>query len=142
LRTPGWTLDAYIQTEALRRLEASLKATPAAPVTAVLVRGVDGLWPFPPNYQLAPQPLAALDLLDYPDELGRRRARDVLRSLALVEPTTIARRSARARALLRPLVGKDVGVASDRPPRPYRRRSAHGHTRSRRAHRRHPVGYR
>src|SRR5579859_7332291 len=113
-----WTLDAYIQAEALRRLEASLEATPAAPITAVLLRGVDGLWPFPPNYQLAPQPLAALDLLDYPDELGRRRARDVLRSLALVEPTTIARRSARARALLGPLVGKALGVASDRPPRP------------------------
>ncbi len=113
-----WRLDAYIQAEALRRLEASLEATPAAPVTAVLLRGVDGLWPFPPNYQLAPQPLAALDLLDYPDELGRRRTRDVLRSLALVEPTTIVRRSARARALLGPLVGKAFGVASDRSPRP------------------------
>lgn len=49
-----WTLDAYIQADALCRLEASLEATPAAPITAVLLRGVDRLWPFPPNYQLAP----------------------------------------------------------------------------------------
>jgi len=44
--------------------------------------------------------------------------REVLRSLTLAEPTTIARRSARARALLGPRVGKALGVASVRPPRP------------------------
>jgi segregation and condensation protein B len=113
-----WALDAYVHADALRRLEASPVSTPAALTVSVLLRAVDGLWPFPPNYQLAPQPLAALDLLDYPDELARRRGREVLRSLALAEPTTIARRSARARVLLGPLVGKALGVASDRPARP------------------------
>ena len=37
----------------------------------MLLRVVDGPWPFPPNYQLAPQPLAALDLLEYPDPAAR-----------------------------------------------------------------------
>jgi 4-carboxymuconolactone decarboxylase len=31
----------------------------------VLLRTVEGDWPFPIHYQLAPQPLAALDLLEY-----------------------------------------------------------------------------
>jgi hypothetical protein len=65
-----------------------------------------------------PQPLAALDLLDYPDELARRRGREVLRGLSLVEPATIARRSARGRAMLGPLVGKAFRLASERPPKP------------------------
>jgi len=34
---------------------------------AVLLRVVDEPWPFPPRYPIAPQPLAVLDLLDYPD---------------------------------------------------------------------------
>jgi len=84
----------------------------------VLLRAFDGLWPFPAHCQLAPQPLAALDLLDYPDDAVRRRGQDVLRGLALAEPTTIARRTARARALLGPLVGRAVAVGADRRPRP------------------------
>jgi segregation and condensation protein B len=110
-----WALDAYVVVDALQRLqEASME--PADSVS-VLLRAVDGPWPFPPNCQLAPQPLAALDLLDYPDELARRRGREVLRGLSLVEPATIARRSARGRAMLGPLVGKAFGLASERPPR-------------------------
>ena len=55
-----WTLDAYIQADALRRVEASMVGMAGSPTRPILLRAVDGVWPFPPNYQLAPQPLAAL----------------------------------------------------------------------------------
>jgi segregation and condensation protein B len=113
----AWPLDAYIRAKSLPRVEASATGASQSPTTPVLLRAVDGLWPFPPNYQLAPQPLAALDLLDYPDELARRRGHEVLRSVVRAEPSTLARRSARARALLGPLVGKTLG-GPQRPPRP------------------------
>ena len=129
-----WALDAYIQADALQRVQASMTAVPTAPLAAVLLRAVDGLWPFPPNYQLAPQPLAALDLLDYPDEAARRRGREVLRSLSTAEPATVARRSARARALLGPLVGKAFGVGSDRPPWPVVEGDPRTHTPTAAAH--------
>jgi segregation and condensation protein B len=112
-----WVLDAYVAADALRRLQASLPSTTAPGAVPVLLRAIDGLWPFPPNYQLAPQPLAALDLFDYPDDLARDRGREILRNLVQAEPTTLARRSARARALLGPLVGKALGTGQ-RPPRP------------------------
>ena len=35
-----------------------------AVIDTVLLRVVDEPWPFPPNYPLAPQQLAALELLD------------------------------------------------------------------------------
>jgi hypothetical protein len=74
----------------------------------VLLRVVDEPWPFPPHYPLAPQPLAALDLLDYPEQGARRIGRDVLSSLANAKPIVLARRSAKARAVSGPL-GLGVG---------------------------------
>src|SRR5207245_1620573 len=68
--------------------------------------------------QLVPEPLAALDLLDYPDLPPRRRGREVLRTLGRVEPTTVARRTARARALHGPLLGKALCVAGSPRRRP------------------------
>ncbi|MBV9324842.1 MAG: helix-turn-helix domain-containing protein, partial [Chloroflexi bacterium] len=113
-----WALDAYIQPDTLRRLETTLDRTQRVPATRpVLLRIVDGPWPFPAHCQLAPQPLAALDLLDYPHPAARRRAHDVLRGLASLEPATVARRTAKARALLGPLVGKALGAGVDRSPR-------------------------
>jgi segregation and condensation protein B len=113
-----WALDAYLPVDALQRLQDAQTSAEQAGNLTVLLRAVDGPWPFPSNCQLAPQPLAALDLLDYPEELGRRRGREVLRGLSQVEPATIARRSARGRAMLGPLVGKAFGLASERPPKP------------------------
>jgi len=52
---------------------------------------VDDPWPFPPHYPVAPQPLAALDLLDYPDQIARRIGREVLSSLAETKPYVLAR---------------------------------------------------
>lgn len=117
-RVMPWALDAYIQAESLRRLEATLDRTRNLPESrSVLLRVVDGPWPFPAHCQLAPQPLAALDLLDYPDAAARRRGHDVLRGLTNVEPAIVARRTAKGRALLGPLVGKPLGASADRPPR-------------------------
>ncbi|MBV9602042.1 MAG: SMC-Scp complex subunit ScpB, partial [Chloroflexi bacterium] len=67
---------------------------------------------------IVPQPLAALDLLEYPDALARRIGREVLRDLPEISATTVARRGARARALHSPRVGKLLEVASGRgaPP--------------------------
>jgi hypothetical protein len=63
-------LDAYLSmhlVEALREQLAEASATTPTDLESVLLRRVEDPWPFPPHYQLAPQPLAALDLLDYPD---------------------------------------------------------------------------
>jgi segregation and condensation protein B len=113
-----WALDAYIQPERLRRFETALDRQRGLPTSRpILFRVVDGPWPFPAHCQLAAQPLAALDLLDYPDAAARRRGHDVLRGLATLEPATVARRTAKARALLGPLLGKALGAGVDRPPR-------------------------
>ncbi|MBV9595442.1 MAG: helix-turn-helix domain-containing protein, partial [Chloroflexi bacterium] len=72
---PTWLLDAYVSSEAFEGLQEQLNRMDidadfvgdAADRDAVLLRVVDGGWPFPPHYPLAPQPLSALDLLDYPD---------------------------------------------------------------------------
>jgi len=79
---------------------------------------VDEPWPFPPHYPLAPQPLAALDLLDYPELVTRRIGREVLSSLAETKPLVLARRSAKARALTGPLLGKLLLRTNGRTPRP------------------------
>jgi hypothetical protein len=75
----------------------------SAPTEPVLLRVVDDPWPFPPNYPIVPQPVAALDLLDYPEQVARRTGRDSLNSLAETRPVILAPRSARARALTSPL---------------------------------------
>src|SRR6202022_2340794 len=80
---PGqaWRLDAYIPLKAFSELQQHADRSDAAgsdgdtDLVSVLLRVVDGAWPFPPNYQLAPQPLAALDLLEYPDEAAQRVGR-------------------------------------------------------------------
>jgi segregation and condensation protein B len=113
-----WALDAYVQSDRQRRLEAALdRARGVAASTPVLLRVVEGPWPFPTHCQLAAQLVAALDLLDYPAAAARRRGHDVLRELASVEPATLARRTAKARTRLGPLVGKALGAGADRPPR-------------------------
>jgi segregation and condensation protein B len=115
-----WVLDGYIPVEALHQLEASLAAAGnGSPLSKpALLRAVDGLWPFPAQYQIAPQPLVALDLLDYPNDQARRRGRELLMSMATAQPTTVARRSARARALVGPLAGRAHMIAAHRPTRP------------------------
>ena len=85
---------------------------------SVLLRVVEEPWPFPPHYPLAPQPLAALDLLDYPDQVARRLGRDVLSSLGETRPVVLARRSAKARAMTGPPMGRLLDLRNGRGPRP------------------------
>jgi len=119
-----WAVDAYLPLAAVRVLleqvngAGSESSAADALARAVLLRAVDGPWPFPPHSQLVPQPLAALDLLEYPDATARRMGREVLRGLADTTSTTVARRTARARTLHGPLVGKLLGAATGRGPRP------------------------
>jgi hypothetical protein len=94
-------LDACVATEAVASLEHladhiadSREPSAREELEAVLLRVVDGPWPFPPHFQLAPQPLAALDLLEYPDPAARHLGREVLRGLTDVVPATVARRTA------------------------------------------------
>jgi len=121
-RGQPWALDAYLRSDAFQVLidEVAVVADTAGKATAlpVLLRTVEGDWPFPSHYQLAPQPLAALDLLDYRDPAARRLGREVLRSLAETAPTVVARRTARARATAGPLVGKLLRAARGRGTRP------------------------
>lgn len=49
--------------------------------------------------------MAALDLLDYRDEVARRTGREVLHALGETKPLVLARRSAKARALIGSLAG-------------------------------------
>ena len=81
-----------------------------------MLRVVDGPWPFPPNYQLAPQPLAALDLLEYPDPAAQRSA---ARSCARWGRETggAGRRTARARVLASPRIGRLLADAAARKNR-------------------------
>jgi len=122
--SPGqpWAPAAYLQPEALGALldQFSRAADAAGDGSSrpVLLRTIEGDWPFPSQYQLAPQPLAALDLLDYSDPAARQLGREVLRSLADTPPTVVARRTARARALAGPRVGNLLRAARDRGPRP------------------------
>jgi hypothetical protein len=85
----------------------------------VLLRVVDEPWPFPAHYQLTAQPLAALDLLDYPDTIARRIGRGVLETLKETPAPLLARRTARARAKSGPLLGRLLGgLHQRRAPRP------------------------
>jgi segregation and condensation protein B len=127
-RNSGWLVDGYLSEtafsalqEQLNRLDVdgSVGETQAhANTDPVLLRVVDEPWPFPPNYPLAPQPLAALDLLDYPDQVARRVGREVLNTLADTKPLVLARRSARARAVTGPLAGRLLNLKRGREERP------------------------
>jgi len=127
-----WSLDAYLVVEAYAVLQEHLNRLdledtsdgmsalwdPGAERERVLLRVVEEPWPFPPHYAMAPQPLAALDLLDYPADLARRMGRDVLRELAETKPVVLARRSARARATSGPLAQRLIELGSGRKMRP------------------------
>jgi segregation and condensation protein B len=123
---PAWVLDAYVSVEAFSLLQKQLnrfdidndvdEATDER--DRVMLRVVNEPWPFPPHYVLAPQPLAALDLLDYPDPDVRRAGREVLNALGETRPIVLARRSARARARTGPLVGGLLELSAGRAPRP------------------------
>ena len=102
----------------LSRLDIDEEADAVSARASVLLRLVDEPWPFPPHYPLAAQPLAALDLLDYPDQVARRLGRAVLNALAETKPLVLARRSAKARAMTDPLVGKLLEPRHGRGPRP------------------------
>ncbi len=124
---PTWSLDAYLPVEAFSALQEQLNGLDidsdvedaSQARDSVLLRVIDEPCPFPPHYLLAPQPLAALDLLDYPEPLARRVACDVLSALPETKPGVLARRSARARALSGPLLGKLRGrVGRERAQRP------------------------
>jgi hypothetical protein len=108
-RGEPWALDAYLRPEALQILVKQLAGMAGQADEAVglpvLLRSVEGDWPFPSHYQLAPQPLAALDLLEYGDPAARQLGREVLRSLVETAPTVVARRTASARAMAVPLAG-------------------------------------
>jgi segregation and condensation protein B len=121
----SWSLDAYLPLEAFSSLQAQLnrldideQSDDVSAREAVLLRVVDEPWPFPPHYPLAPQPLAALDLLDYPDLIARRIGREVLGSLGDTNPLVLARRSARARAMAGPLGERLLEWRNGRGPRP------------------------
>ena len=121
----AWRLDAYLPLEVFSELQRHADRSDAyadsgsdTETVPVMLRVVDGPWPFPPNYQLAPQPLAALDLLEYPDPAAQRIGREVLRSLADAKPVVLARRSARARVLASPRIGRLLVDAAARVQRP------------------------
>lgn len=122
----SWRLDAYLPEQAFAALQEQLNRwdmdgvayEDAGLAEPVLLRVVDEPWPFPPNYPLAPQPLAALDLLDYPDQVARRTGREVLNDLGETRPLVLARRSAKARALTGPMLGRLLERNGRRAQRP------------------------
>ena len=121
----SWRLDVYLPQEAFAALQEQLNQLDVDGsddnvdlAEPVLLRIVDDPWPFPPNYPIAPQPLAALDLLDYPDQVARRTGREVLNELPDTKPVVLARRSAKAGALAGPLMGKLLERHGRRTERP------------------------
>jgi chromosome segregation and condensation protein ScpB len=124
-RDLSWRLDAYIPQDAFASLQEQLNQLDVDGsdendelAEPVLLRVVDEPWPFPPNYPIAPQPLAGLDLLDYPDQVARRTGREVLNDIGETKPLVLARRSAKARALTGPLVGRLLERNGGRTKRP------------------------
>jgi segregation and condensation protein B len=124
---PTWWLDGYLSLDAFSALQEQLNRLDidgdahdpgAEERESVLLRVIEESWPFPPHYLLAPQPLAALDLLDYPDQVARHIGRKVLSSLGETKPLVLARRSAKARAMTGPLAGKLLELSTGRGPRP------------------------
>ena len=108
-----WSLDAYLPLEAFSSLQEQLnrfdiddESDNSRARETIMLRIVDESWPFPPHYALAPQPLAALDLLDYPEPVAMRIGREILNSLGETKPVVLARRSAKVRAMTGPVVGK------------------------------------
>jgi len=152
LRNRGpWALDAYARPEAAQALLGRIDELAAAEhadtdsrTSPVLLRTVDGLWPFPAHTQVVPQPLA-LDLLEYPDPVAQRIGREVLRELSQTQtaPTVLARRNAKSARPRRWARGKTV--AHSQQPRPAasgRWRSAHRYARRSRPHLGRAVGER
>jgi segregation and condensation protein B len=123
----SWLLDGYVSQSSFAELQEQLNQLDVngsegethTHTDPVLLRVVDEPWPFPPNYSVAPQPLAALDLLDYPNQVARRVGREVLNALGETKPLIVARRSARARATMGPLAGTlfNRGRQRTAPPR-------------------------
>src|SRR5579859_2142607 len=75
----AWRLDAYISPQVFSALQQQVDRSDAETgadsdtgTVPVMLRVVDEPWPFPPHHQLAAQPLAALDLLEYPDPAAQR----------------------------------------------------------------------
>ena len=56
--------------------------------------------------RLRPSPLAALDLLDYSDQVARNTGRELLNSLGDTKPLVLARRSAKARVMTGAVLGR------------------------------------
>jgi hypothetical protein len=110
----SWRLDVYLPRDAFAALQEQLNqldidgsAEQDGEIAGrALLRVVEEPWPFPPNYPIAPQPLAALDLLDYPDQVARRTGREVLNELGETKPVVLARRSAKARAMTGPVLDR------------------------------------
>ena len=121
---PTWVLDAYLPLDTFAALQEQLnrldleEALAAPTPEPMLLRVVDEPWPFPPHYPVAPQPLAALDLLDDPDPVARRIGRAVLSAVGATPPRVLARRSAKARALAGPLAGRRLESQGGRGPLP------------------------
>lgn len=141
-RDLSWVLDAYLSVKAFSALQEQLNALDlddaaqegVRPLDPVQLRVVDEPWPFPPNYLVAPQPLAALDLLDYPDQVARRTGREVLNALGDTKPLVLARRSARARAMTSPVLGRLLERNGRRAERPRVESDARTDTRAAAAH--------
>jgi segregation and condensation protein B len=116
----GLPLDAYVPPPLLTELLATpdLEASDE-PRATVWLRVVNGAWPFPPQRQVAPAALAALDLLDHPSAAAQQQARSILAGLPELRAATLLRRDARGRwrgalALARP---ESSPAATLLPPR-------------------------
>ena len=73
---PG-VVEAYVPVERLPALQRAYLLHPSSSPN-VLIRAVEGPWPFPPGCRLAPPSAVALDLLDADDERTRRAGRELL----------------------------------------------------------------
>jgi hypothetical protein len=136
---PAWVLDAYVPIEAFSALQEELNRRDVEDTNTahereqVLLRVVGEPWPFPAHYELAAQPLAAPDLLDYPDTAARRIGRGVLETLRETPAPLLARRTARARTKSGPLLGRLLGgLHQRRGPKPGGRPSIDRHLGNRR----------
>lgn len=82
---PG-AFEAYVSSRRLGELQRRYRLK-ASDDPNVVLRVIEGVWPFPPHSRVAPRLAAALDLLDDDDERTRRAGRLALRSYGRLTPS-------------------------------------------------------
>ena len=74
----GDTVEGYVAHKSMQKLKAVYGLTVAGSSPNVVLRVVDGFWPFAKNERIAPAVVVALDLLEHNDQRSNRAGKTLL----------------------------------------------------------------